>query len=218
MLVVRHARVGAIAENTYLVGCSETGEAVIVDPGGETARVAALREPGGFRVTRILLTHGHFDHIQGAAEAKELFDAPISIHPGDRELYEGLQQQLMMFGFDDPGAPPPVDHLFEDGEVFQIGKQQGRVIHTPGHTQGGCCFLFPEAKVIITGDTLFTGSIGRTDLPGGDLAQIVRSLRERVLTVGDDVRFYPGHGPDGLIGDERKGNPYVGVRGRISVI
>ena len=218
MLVIRHVRVGAIAENTYLVGCSETGEAVIVDPGGETARVAALREPGGFRVTRIMLTHGHFDHALGAADAKELFGAPISIHPGDRELYQALQEQVAMFGFDDPGPAPQIDHFLEDGETFQVGKQQGRVLHTPGHTQGSCCFFFAEAKVLITGDTLFAGSIGRTDLPGGDLAQIVMSLRERVLKVGDDVQFYPGHGPGGLVGDERTVNPYVGVRGRISVI
>jgi glyoxylase-like metal-dependent hydrolase (beta-lactamase superfamily II) len=213
MLVVRNAVVGPFAANAYLAACSRTGEAVLVDPGGETARVLGLREPGGYVVRRIFCTHGHIDHVAGAAEAKAETAAPLSIHAADEGWLASLPNQAEMFGFE-PAEPPEVDHRHADGERFTVGECTATVIHTPGHSPGSCCLLFPEARVLFTGDTLFAGSVGRTDLPGGDFDALQRSIRERLFTLGDEVRFYPGHGPGGVLGDERRSNPFVGENPR----
>lgn len=209
MLQVRHAVVGPFAANAYLAACTRTGEAVLVDPGGDVARVLALREPGGWRVARIFCTHGHVDHVAGAAEARAATGAPLQIHAGDEGWLAALPKQAEMFGLD-PVEPPAVDHRHADGETFRLGELEARVIHTPGHSPGSSCLWFPEARVLFTGDTLFSGSVGRTDLPGGDTEALVASIRERLLPLGDDVRFHPGHGPAGRLGDERRANPFVG--------
>ncbi len=213
MLVVRHAVVGPFAANSYLAACSRTGEAVFVDPGGDVPRVLALRQPGGQRVVRIFCTHGHIDHVAGGAEAKAETGAPLQIHAADEGWLEALPRQAEMFGFE-PTEPPKVDHRHADGEVFPVGDLEARVIHTPGHSPGSCCLSFPAAKTIFTGDTLFSGSVGRTDLPGGDFDALFASIQEKLFTLGDDVRFFPGHGPGGLLGDERKANPFVGEDSR----
>jgi len=209
VLVVRAAVVGPFAENTFLVGCDQTGEAVLVDPGGELERVLALREPGGFEVKRILLTHGHIDHVAGAAGASEATGAPVEMHPADLDWFDSIGDQGEMFGFSGVRAPTIARHL-ADGDRVQVGRETARVIHSPGHTRGGCSLFFEEAQVLFTGDALFVGSVGRTDLPGGDFRVLARSLRERLFPLGDDVRFYPGHGPSGRLGDERRNNPFVG--------
>jgi hydroxyacylglutathione hydrolase len=213
MLVVRNAVVGPFAANAYLAACDRTGEAVLVDPGGEIGRVLGMREPGGFRVVRIFCTHGHIDHVAGAAEARAETGAPLSIHEADLGWLEALPRQAEMFGFD-PASPPEVDQRHEDGEIFRVGASEARVLHTPGHSAGSCCLWFPEEKLAFTGDTLFSGSVGRTDLPGGDFDALARSIQEKLFTLGDDVRFHPGHGPAGLIGDERRTNPFVGENPR----
>ena len=209
MLVVRSVAVGPFVENTYLAACGETGESIVIDPGGETPRMLGLREPGGYRVSRIVCTHGHIDHVAGAAEAKDALRAPLQIHAGDREWVEALPHQVEMFGFDDARVPA-IDRFHADGETFAVGNLEARLIHTPGHTAGGTCVFFPTAKTVFVGDTLFVGSVGRTDLPGGDFATLERSIKERIFSLGDEVRFYPGHGGSGLIGEERKTNPFVG--------
>jgi len=209
MLVVRHAVVGPFAANAYLAVCSRSGDAVLVDPGGDIPRVLALREPGGYRIGRIFCTHGHIDHVAGAAEAKTGTGAPLQIHAADERWLEALPRQAEMFGLES-AEPPTVDHRHADGETFAVGACQAQVLHTPGHSPGSSCLWFPEAKILFTGDTLFAGSVGRTDLPGGDLDALFRSIKEKLFTLGDDVRFYPGHGPAGLLGDERRANPFVG--------
>ncbi|HET7826973.1 MAG TPA: MBL fold metallo-hydrolase [Anaeromyxobacter sp.] len=213
MLVVRHAVVGPFAANSYVAACSRTGEAVLVDPGGDVERVLGLLEPERWRVVRIFVTHGHIDHIAGGAQAKAATGAPLQLHAGDLPWLEALPRQAEMFGFD-PVQPPEVDRRHEDGEAFRVGEVEGEVIHTPGHSQGSCCLWFPAAKLLFTGDTLFAGSVGRTDLPGGDVDALFRSIKDRLFTLGDDVRFYPGHGPDGMLGDERRANPFVGEEPR----
>jgi glyoxylase-like metal-dependent hydrolase (beta-lactamase superfamily II) len=212
VLVVRRVQVGPLAENAYLAACDRTGEAVLVDPGAEIARVLALREPGGFTVRRIFLTHGHPDHVGAAAAAKAATGAPVTVHAGDEAWIRHFEESAGMLGLD--GARAPVDRRHEDGEIFRVGDEEARVIHTPGHTAGGCCLLFPAAKALFTGDTLMAGTVGRTDLPGGDLDALLRSIRDRIFTLGDDVRFHPGHGPGGLVGDERRTNPFAGEPGR----
>ncbi len=215
MLVVRTAVVGPFAENCYLVGCDRTQEAILVDPGGENRRVLGMRYPGDFRVLRIVCTHGHIDHVAGAAQAMDETGAPLQIHELDREWLAGVAEQAEMFGFEDVRAPA-VAHFHQDGEVFTVGEHEARVLHTPGHSPGSCCLFFPADQILFSGDTLFAGSVGRTDLPGGDFGALERSIREKLFPLGDAVRFHPGHGPSALIGDERRSNPFVGEgrRGR----
>jgi glyoxylase-like metal-dependent hydrolase (beta-lactamase superfamily II) len=211
MLVVRTTVVGPFAENTYLVGCSESGEAILVDPGGEAERVLAMREPGGMRLTGIFLTHGHVDHAAGVAELQRRLELPCSVHEADRSWIDALPKQMEMFGFDEgTGEPPRITSHHADGDAVRVGEHLGRVIHTPGHTAGGCSLWFPQARVLFTGDTLFAGSVGRTDLPGGDFTALEASIRERLFPLGDDVQLFAGHGPAGRLGDERRANPFVG--------
>ena len=214
MLVVRQVAVGPFAENTYVLGCTETRDALVVDPGGELDRVLALAEPDGLVVKGIFLTHAHVDHAAGCSELQRRLGVGAQLHADDREWLEALPHQAEMFGFDGPVLVPRIDRWHEDGDEVPVGRQRGRVIHTPGHTRGSCALHFAEAKQLVTGDTLFAGSVGRTDLPGGDFEALERSIRERLFTLGDDVRFWPGHGPSALVGDERLNNPFVGVRAR----
>jgi glyoxylase-like metal-dependent hydrolase (beta-lactamase superfamily II) len=209
MLVVRTAVIGPFAANCYLAACDRTREALLVDPGDTDPRVLGMRSPEGFRVVRIFLTHGHIDHVAGAAAAKAATGAPLTIHAADQGWLEALPRQAEMFGFEPFPAPVPDGHHV-DGETFRVGALEARVLHTPGHSTGSCCLWFPEAATVLTGDTLFAGSVGRTDLPGGDFDALARSIKEKLFTLGDDVRFLPGHGPAGTIGDERRANPFVG--------
>ncbi len=214
MLVVRQAVVGPFAENCWIAACSRTKEAVLIDPGGELPRVLGLVEQGGFQVRRIFLTHGHVDHAAGAAEAKRRLGAPIQIHAADREWLAQLPHQAEMFGFEGGGEVPEVDHWHVHGESFTVGDQAAQVLHTPGHTRGSCALWFPGPRLVFTGDTLFSGSVGRTDLPGGDFGELQRSITAVLFPLGDDARFHCGHGPSGLVGDERRSNPFVGEDAR----
>jgi len=213
VLVVRSVVVGPFAENAYLAGCDRTGEAILVDPGDEPTRVLALREPGGFRVTRIFATHGHIDHVTAVHAVKAATGAPFSIHAGDEPWLEALPRQAEMFGFE-PATAPSVDLRHEDGDLVKVGEHEGKVLHTPGHTRGGSCLWFEADGIVFTGDTLFVGSVGRTDLPGGDFDQLRASITGKLFVLGDDVRFLPGHGPGGRLGDERVSNPFVGENAR----
>lgn len=211
MLVVRHVVVGPFAMNAWLAACDRTGEALLIDPGDEIPRVLALTEPGGYRIRRIVLTHGHIDHAEGAAEAAERTGAPVQIHADDVPLLEGLEQQAELFGLD-ASRPPAVAHRHAHGEKFTLGEHEATVLHVPGHTPGSCAVHFAGAGHLFAGDTLFAGSIGRTDLPGGDGRAIIRSIREVLFPLGDDVKVHCGHGPDTTLGRERLENPFVGER------
>jgi glyoxylase-like metal-dependent hydrolase (beta-lactamase superfamily II) len=209
VLVVRHAVVGPFAENSWVAACSRTGEAMLVDPGGELDRILALVSEGGFSVRRIVLTHGHVDHVAAAAEAKRITGAPVQIHAADRDWLEALPRQMEMFGLG-KGEVPEVDRWHDDGEGLSLGALSGRILHVPGHTRGSCALWIEGARSVFTGDTLFAGSVGRTDLPGGDFEALRRSIVDRLFPLGDDVQFHPGHGPSGTIGEERRTNPFVG--------
>ena len=208
MLVVRQAVVGPFAENTWLVADSATGDALVIDPGGETVRVLGLAQPD-FRIGRILATHGHVDHIVGAEELCRRTGAPFQIHAGDEPFVRALPGQAAGLGFG-AARSPTVTAFLADGEAIRVGGHDGRVIHTPGHSPGGVSLYFPGDGLLFTGDTLFAGSVGRTDLPGGNAPELLRSIRERLFPLGDDVRFFPGHGPGGTLGEERRRNPYAG--------
>jgi hydroxyacylglutathione hydrolase len=216
MLVVRRAVVGPIASNAYLAACDRTGEAILVDPGGDVQRVLGMAYPGGFAIRRIFCTHGHPDHVAGLAEARARTGAPASLHLADEAWLSSFAEIARRYGIE-AEEPPAVDRHHEDGETFLVGEQRAVVLHTPGHSAGSCCLHFPEAGVVFTGDTLFAGSVGRTDLPGGDLDALLGSIRGRLFALGDAVRFQPGHGGGGVIGDERRLNPFAGepaLRGR----
>lgn len=204
--------VGPFLENTYVVGDAATKLAWVVDPGGDLPRVSRALESKGLSPVAVVLTHGHIDHVLGADEAHRKFGVPVWAHEADRAFLEELPMQALMFGLPSVEGPPLARRLGHDEELM-LGATRARVVHTPGHTPGGLCLFFPEDKVLLTGDTLFRGSIGRTDLPGGDPRALLASIRERLLGLGDDVVFYPGHGPSGTLGDERRMNPFVSDRG-----
>ena len=210
MLEVRHAVVGPFGENTWLVADRESGDAIVIDPGGETARVLGLAQPD-LRIVGVIATHGHVDHVAGAEELCRRTGAPFRIHAGDERLVRGLPTQAAALGFGAVKAPA-LGPFLADGETLQVGRHAFTVLHTPGHTPGGVCFHFPEEQLLVTGDTLFAASVGRTDLPGGNTAELLRSIRDRLFPLADATRFLPGHGPTGTIGEERSENPFVGER------
>ena len=207
-MIIDKVEVGPLAVNTYLLMDEETREAWLVDVGGRLDLVESMVRKYGASVQIIAATHGHIDHVAGAAEACRLFSAPFLIHPDDERILGTIGLQARLFGFSPAEVPAVAGHL-KDGEAVQIGRSSGRVIHTPGHTPGGICLFFEDCGLLVTGDTLFSGSIGRTDLPGGDPAAIVRSIRERLYALPGDPIFYPGHGPRGRLSFERRHNACV---------
>lgn len=215
-LVVESFPVGPLACNCTILGDPETGRAVVVDPGGDTAHILEVLGRHGLTCEHLVHTHAHIDHILATREMKEKTGARIHLHDGDLPLYEGiLEQAAMLAGWGLRIPPPdptlPVDSFLKDGDAVQAGGLELEVLHTPGHTPGSCCFGVDDgaAGLLIAGDTLFRGSIGRTDLPGGDASQIVHSIQQRLYTRDEDTRVITGHGESTTIGAERHGNAFV---------
>ncbi|MCG8069358.1 MAG: MBL fold metallo-hydrolase [Candidatus Thiodiazotropha taylori] len=196
-------------QNCTLFWCENTRAAAIIDPGGESQRLTAILEDLELKPEMILLTHGHLDHAGGAVELAERLGVPIhGPHKEDAFWLDNMDQQAEMFGFGDARKCTP-DHWLEDGDQVSLGDEKLEVIHCPGHTPGHIVFFHRESRVAQVGDVLFKGSIGRTDFPRGDHQALLRSIRERLWPLGDDVRFIPGHGPDSTFGEERQTNPFV---------
>lgn len=209
MLRYQTLPVTAFAQNCSIVWCDQTMEAAVIDPGGDLARIEAAAQQLGVQLKAIWLTHAHIDHAGGTAELAAKLDLPIiGPHPGDQFWIDGLPQQSQMFGFPPAGHFTPTRWL-ADGDTVQIGSSVVNVRHCPGHTPGHVVFHSPEAKRAFVGDVLFAGSIGRTDFPGGNHAELISSIRERLWPMGDDTVFIPGHGPESTFGEERRFNPYV---------
>ena len=196
---------GPFQENTWVVG-DGAGAGMVVDPGFELDRVVATAEGAGLEIVQIVCTHGHLDHSSGVAEMKERTGAPFSIHEADVPYLERLPDQAAMFGLDVP-VVPTVERELRDGDEIVLGELTFKVVHTPGHTRGGCCLL--AGGHAITGDSLFAGSIGRTDLPGGSWEVYQETIRNVILTWPDDLVVHPGHGPDSTMAVERQMNPYL---------
>ena len=208
---------GVFQANCSILADEATRTAVIIDPGDEPRRILDVVRDLGVRVTHLLHTHCHLDHITGTRAVREGTGASILIHPKDRFLYEGLKEQyaatvkLFGVGLGEGEETLPADGKLKDGGTIPLGKSKIKVLHTPGHTPGSCSFLLedPEGPRLFTGDTLFAGSIGRTDLEGGDTELELESIRSRLLTLDPDTPVFPGHGPSTRIGIERNQNPWL---------
>lgn len=201
--------VTAFEQNCSLLRCPSTGRGALVDPGGDVDRLRAAVAASAVELERILLTHGHFDHVGAAARLAAEFGVPIEgPHRDDLFLLQTLPQWCRQFGF--PDAEPFVpDRWLEAGDEVRVGEQSLQVRHCPGHTPGHLIFFHPDERFALVGDVIFQGSIGRTDFPRGDHATLLRSIRDQVWTLGDDVRLYPGHGPTTTVGRERAHNPFL---------
>lgn len=203
---VRRLTVGVFQSNCYLIGPSPDGRLLVVDPGSDGAVIArALREAGG-ELAAILLTHAHLDHIAGVAELRASFDAPIYLHPADLPLYERAEEQAAAFGLS-VEAPPPPDRELGHGDRLVFGDLAMSVRHAPGHSPGGVV-LVGDGEAFV-GDCVFAGSIGRTDLPGGDLRTLLSSIRAQILTLPADTVLHPGHGPQTTVRSEETSNPFL---------
>ena len=207
-LTIRTFTSKIFGQNAYLVRCDATGEWAAIDPGGEAAAMAAALEEDGGPLRAILLTHAHLDHLEGVAELAERCPAPIHLHPSDRPLYDAAPQQAAMFGHQ-VRTPPPPDAELLGGTTFRLGECDLEVRHVPGHSPGHVLLWSEAAGVAFVGDVVFAGSIGRTDLPGGELRQLMSSIREQVLTLPDDTELYSGHGPVTTVDRERTTNPFL---------
>lgn len=207
-LTIRTFTSSVFGQNAYLVRCDATADWLAIDPGGEAAAMAGALAESGEALRAIVLTHAHLDHIEGVAELAERVPAPIYLHPADRPLYDSAARQAEMFGHR-IRTPPPPDRDLEPGRSIELGRCALEVRHAPGHSPGHVILYSPEAGLAFVGDVVFAGSIGRTDLPGGSYRRLITSIREQVLSLPDETRLYPGHGPVTTVDRERTGNPFL---------
>ncbi len=207
------------AQNTRVLGCEKTRRAVCVDPGDSAEIIAAYINENNFDLQAITLTHAHLDHIGGVSDLHKLFpEAEILLHQDDEDLYYSLPEQPLFMGIPqyqlkalglDYEKPPRLTRYWQDGEVYAVGSLTFKILHCPGHTRGHIILAEEQLRKVFSGDCLFAGSIGRTDLPGGDYEQLINSINEKILPLGDDVTVYSGHGEETSIGRERQTNPFL---------
>jgi hydroxyacylglutathione hydrolase len=208
MHLFAHEVVGPLACNCYIVGDAESREALVIDPGGDADRLWGIITSEQLKVTAIVATHAHFDHIIAAERLRELTSAPFFLHDDDKPLLPWMQESGRMFlGLELP-APPEVDTTPSEGDRLTAGNLTLEVLHTPGHSPGSISLVGAEA--IFSGDTLFQGSVGRTDLPGGDTDLLLEAIKSKLFTIAEDLPVYPGHGPPTSLAEERRSNPFVG--------
>lgn len=205
-MIIKTFETGVLDVNTYLLIDEETKEAVIIDLGGNFDTLSAEIEANGATLKYVLNTHGHFDHIMGDVALNQK-GIPIYMHEGDKLLVDNIEEGLRRWGIADSHPPVKIDAYIDENSELKIGNNPIKVIYTPGHTQGGVSYLVGDN--LFAGDTLFQGSIGRTDLEGGDHATLIKSIKEKLLPLPDDTKVFPGHGPSSTIGYERKYNSFL---------
>jgi glyoxylase-like metal-dependent hydrolase (beta-lactamase superfamily II) len=210
-LAIRTLNLGPLDNNTYLVVDPGTRETAVVDVGFEPETVIDAIRREGLVVSLLLNTHAHYDHVAGMRAVQDAVGGQYYLHPADRPLLDHLSEQGAAFGFP-PALAPKDPHDLEHGRVVALGQNRIEVIHTPGHSPGGVCFL--HGSDLLSGDTLFAGSVGRTDLPGGSFELLERGIRKHLFVLDDAIRVYPGHGPETTLGQERMHNPFVGEQAR----
>jgi hydroxyacylglutathione hydrolase len=199
---------GAFGQSGYLLRCPATARVAFVDPGAVAPEMLRSLQLSGGELEAVYLTHAHVDHVEGVGAVRAVSDAPIYLHPEARFLYDRVPEIALRFGIVLDPLPPP-DRDLVPGEEVSVGEEPLEVRYTPGHAPGHVIFYSSSAGLALVGDVIFSRSIGRTDLPGGDFARLMRSIREEVLTLPDDTRLLPGHGPETTVGDERIGNPFL---------
>ncbi len=205
-MIIKELTVGPIQANCFIVGCEKTKEAVVIDPGDEADRILMTLAESNLSVKYIINTHGHFDHVAANKRMKEATGADLLIHSLDAPLLSMLSTSAKMFGLTAENSPDP-DKTIEDGDIISFGEIKLKTIHTPGHSEGGVS-LYADDNVFV-GDTLFAGSVGRTDLPGGDFEILKASIQKKLFPLGEDVKVFPGHMGETTIGQEMKYNPFV---------
>ncbi|MFH1992448.1 MAG: MBL fold metallo-hydrolase [Pseudomonadota bacterium] len=206
-MIIKELVVGPLMANCFIFGCEKTKEAVVIDPGGDADRILLSLADAKLQVKYIINTHGHFDHVGGNGKMKKATGADILIHPLDAPMLGSLSSNAAIFGISVENSPP-CDRTIQEGETVSFGEITLEVIHTPGHTPGGIS-LFTNG-ILFVGDTLFAGSIGRTDFPGGDFNTLISSIQNKLFKMKNDVRVFSGHGPETTIGTEKRYNPFVG--------
>lgn len=182
---------------------------MVVDPGGDAPAILWNCKKNGLEPKMLLLTHAHFDHVLGLGELHEATGAPVFLHPADRWLYENAGVQAGLFDMAPPGRLPEVEVWLHDGQILQIGALRIKVMHTPGHSPGSVCFLLESDGVLFSGDTIFAGGVGRTDLWGASHDELIQSIRTRISTLPQETRLIPGHGPESTVGEEMRSNPFL---------
>jgi len=214
-VILETAAAPPFLKNGFVVGCERTRKAVLIDPGDEVDDLLAFIAREELQMVAILLTHAHVDHVSGVARAKRVLNVPVYLHRDDQPLYQQAVAHGRLFGLT-VEPPPPVDVFYEGTGPIAVGDLDVFVHHTPGHCPGGVCLQIGQrgepALDLFVGDTLFAGSIGRTDLPGGDYDTLIRSIRQVLFSFGDEARVYPGHGGQTTIGEERRSNPFLIAR------
>ena len=206
-LLVHQLSVGPLQVNCFVVACQRTREAMVIDPGEEGPRILQLAESNGYKVKQIVNTHGHFDHIGANQPVKEATGAVLMMHEADLPLLQNARKHAQAYGLTVSPSPDP-DKFLNEGDVFSVGEQSFSIFHVPGHSPGSICLL--SDGHLFVGDVLFAGSVGRTDLPGGDFDALIEGVREKLFRLPADTIVHPGHGPDTTIGREKQTNPFVG--------
>ncbi len=206
-MIIQTVHVGITQTNCYIVGCEETREGVVIDPGGHPKRILKAVEENELTIRYVLNTHCHFDHMGANAEIVAATGAPLALHPAELPILEA-RGGASLFGVSVGESPGP-DVELEDGQVLEVGALRFRVLHTPGHSPGGVTFYLEEEGAAFDGDVLFSEGVGRTDLPGGDWGTIQRSIQEVLFALPDETVIYPGHGPKTTVGREKRSNPWV---------
>jgi hydroxyacylglutathione hydrolase len=208
-MILEALTVGPFQENCYVIGDEETGAGALVDPGDEAARIALAVEQTGLDIGQIIITHAHIDHVGAVAALADEYACPVLMHAEAEPMLRQLPSQAMMMGLRF-GKVPTVDRHIEDEEVLEVGGLRLESLYTPGHAPGHLAFYLADEGLVLSGDALFASSVGRTDIFGGDMDLLMRSINERLLTLPDETRVLPGHGPETTIGEERAHNPFLG--------